>query len=60
MNVLILWGAVIERGVSTQNWLTFRQALGLGASRDFECLVDAGRRGTEQILSQVLTLYIED
>src|SRR5260370_41579662 len=30
INVLILWGAVIERGFSTQNWLTFRQALGLG------------------------------
>jgi antirestriction protein ArdC len=31
LNVLILWGAVIERRFSTQNWLTFRQALGLGA-----------------------------
>ena len=31
INVLILWGAVIEHGFSTQNWLTFRQALGLGA-----------------------------
>src|SRR6516165_9228521 len=30
LNVLILWGAVIERRFSTQNWLTFRQALGLG------------------------------
>ena len=29
--MLILWGAVIERGFSTQNWPTFRQALGLGA-----------------------------
>ena len=26
INVLILWGAVIDRGFSTQNWLTFRQA----------------------------------
>jgi antirestriction protein ArdC len=25
INVLILWGAVIERGFSMQNWLTFRQ-----------------------------------
>jgi antirestriction protein ArdC len=24
INVLILWGAVIEHGFSTQNWLTFR------------------------------------
>ena len=31
INVLILWGAVIEHGFSTQNWLTFRQALALGA-----------------------------
>jgi antirestriction protein ArdC len=30
INVLILWDAVIERGFSTQNWLTFRQALSLG------------------------------
>jgi antirestriction protein ArdC len=30
INVLILWGAVIEHGFTTQNWLTFRQALGLG------------------------------
>jgi antirestriction protein ArdC len=27
VNVLILWGAVIERGFVGQNWLTFRQAL---------------------------------
>jgi antirestriction protein ArdC len=30
INVLILWGAVIERGFAGQNWLTFRQALALG------------------------------
>jgi len=30
INILILWDAVIEHGFSTQNWLTFRQALGLG------------------------------
>ena len=33
INVLILWGAVIERGFSGQSWLTFRQALGLGGQR---------------------------
>jgi N-terminal domain of anti-restriction factor ArdC len=27
INVLILWGAVIECGLSTQYWLTFRQYL---------------------------------
>ena len=30
INVLILWGAVIEHGFVGQGWLTFRQALGLG------------------------------
>jgi antirestriction protein ArdC len=27
INILILWGAVIEGGFSGQSWLTFRQAL---------------------------------
>ena len=27
VNVLILWGAVIEHGFTGQSWLTFRQAL---------------------------------
>jgi hypothetical protein len=40
INVLILWGAVIDRGFSTQNWLTFRQALRLGDN------VRKGERGT--------------
>jgi antirestriction protein ArdC len=40
INVLILWGAVIERGFMTQNWLTFRQALGLGGN------VRKGEHGT--------------
>ncbi len=30
VNVLILWGAVVQRGFSGQSWLTFRQALGIG------------------------------
>jgi antirestriction protein ArdC len=30
INVLILWGAVIEHGLSGQSWLTFRQAFSLG------------------------------
>lgn len=29
INVLILWGAVIEHGYAAQTWLTFRQALAL-------------------------------
>ena len=40
INVLLLWGAVIERGFSGQNWLTFRQALSLGGN------VRKGERGT--------------
>ena len=40
VNILILWGAVIERGFSSQHWLTFRQALDLGGS------VRKGERGT--------------
>ena len=30
VNVLILWGAVVQHGFSCQSWLTFRQALSLG------------------------------
>ena len=40
INVLILWGAVIERGFTGQSWLTFRQALSLGGH------VRKGERGT--------------
>jgi antirestriction protein ArdC len=40
INVLILWGAVIERGFTRQSWLTFRQALSLGGH------VRKGERGT--------------
>jgi antirestriction protein ArdC len=32
INVLILWGAVIEHGFPGQNWLTFRQAVNLGGN----------------------------
>ncbi|MCF6127595.1 DUF1738 domain-containing protein [Mesorhizobium sp. M7A.F.Ca.CA.001.09.2.1] len=40
INILILWGAVIERGFPSQNWLTFRQALSLGGN------VRKGEHGT--------------
>lgn len=40
VNVLILWGAVIEQGFTGQSWLTFRQALSLGG------YVRKGERGT--------------
>ena len=32
VNVLILWGVVVERGFAGQSWLTFRQALSLGGN----------------------------
>lgn len=40
INILILWGAVIERAYPSQNWLTFRQALALGGG------VRKGEHGT--------------
>ncbi|BAV50836.1 ardC antirestriction protein [Mesorhizobium loti] len=40
INVLILWGAVVERGFPTQNWITYRQAFALGGN------VRRGERGT--------------
>jgi antirestriction protein ArdC len=40
VNVLILWGAVIDRGFAGQSWVTFRQALSLGGN------VRKGEHGT--------------
>jgi antirestriction protein ArdC len=40
INVLILWGAVIEHGFPAQGWVTFRQALALGGN------VRKGEQGT--------------
>jgi antirestriction protein ArdC len=40
VNILILWGAVIEKGFASQHWLTFRQSLDLGGN------VRKGERGT--------------
>ncbi|WP_299555716.1 zincin-like metallopeptidase domain-containing protein [uncultured Tateyamaria sp.] len=40
INVLILWGAVVEKGFPGQSWLTFRQALSLGGN------VRKGEHGT--------------
>src|SRR5215469_3241847 len=40
INVLILWGSVIEHGFPVQGWLTFRQALSLGGN------VRKGEHGT--------------
>ncbi len=40
INVLILWGSVIQHGFAGQSWLTFRQALALGGN------VRKGQHGT--------------
>ena len=40
INVLILWGEVIEKGYGGQSWMTFRQAVALGGH------VRKGERGT--------------
>jgi antirestriction protein ArdC len=40
INILILWGAVIERGFAGQGWLTYRQAEALGGH------VGKGEQGT--------------
>jgi antirestriction protein ArdC len=53
INVLILWGAVIERGFSGQSWVTFRQALGLGGN------VRKGERGTTVVYADRFVLEDE-
>jgi antirestriction protein ArdC len=45
INVLILWGAVIEHGFPAQGWVTFRPALGLGGN------VRKGERDTTVVYS---------
>ncbi|ABD89107.1 ArdC family protein [Rhodopseudomonas palustris] len=49
INVLILWGAVIEAGFSGQSWLTFRQALSLGGH------VRKGEHGTTVVYADRFT-----
>jgi antirestriction protein ArdC len=49
VNVLILWGAVIERGFVGQSWLTFRQALNLGGN------VRKGEHGTTVVYAYRFT-----
>ncbi|MEZ2329064.1 ArdC family protein [Mesorhizobium sp. RCC_202] len=40
INVLILWGAVVQHGFPTQSWITYRQAFALGGN------VRRGEHGT--------------
>jgi hypothetical protein len=49
INVLILWGAVIQHGFASQGWLTFRQALALGGH------VRKGERGTMVVYADRFT-----
>ena len=49
INVLILWGAVVEHGFVGQSWLTFRQALSLGGN------VRKGERGTTVVYADRFT-----
>ena len=49
INVLILWGAVVQHGYPTQAWLTFRQALALGGN------VRKGERGTTVVYADRFT-----
>ena len=49
VNVLILWGAVIEHGFPSQGWLTFRQALEAGGA------VRKGERGTTVVYADRFT-----
>lgn len=49
INVLILWGAVIEHGFPGQGWLTFRQALSLGGH------VRKGETGTTVVYADRFT-----
>ena len=49
INILILWGAVVQQGYPTQAWLTFRQALALGGN------VCKGERGTTVVYADRFT-----
>lgn len=49
INILILWGAVIEHSWPAQGWLTFRQALNAGGS------VRRGERGTTVVYADRFT-----
>ena len=49
INILILWGAVIEQGWPSQSWLTFRQALDAGGC------VRKGERGVTVVYADRFT-----
>ena len=49
INILLLWGAVIERGYASQGWLTFRQAIDAGGC------VRKGERGVTVVYADRFT-----
>lgn len=49
INILILWGAVVQHGFPGQGWLTYRQAQSLGAN------VRKGERGTTVVYADRFT-----
>jgi antirestriction protein ArdC len=53
INILILWMACTERGFSSQNWLTFRQALKIRAH------VSKGEKGTTVVYADRFIPYRE-
>jgi Antirestriction protein len=53
VNVLILWGAVIEHAYPSQGWLTFKQALEAGGC------VRKGERGTTVVYADRFTPEVE-
>ena len=53
INILILWCAVAERGFTGQSWLTFRQALNIGAH------VRKGEKGTTVVYADRFIPYRE-
>jgi antirestriction protein ArdC len=53
INVLILWMACTDRGFTGQNWLTFRQALKIGAH------IKKGEKGTTVVYADRFVPYRE-
>ena len=54
INIPILWHAALSEGYSSQGWMTFKQAQGLGAT------VRAGEKGTHVVFTKKLTVKKED
>jgi antirestriction protein ArdC len=54
INILILWGAVVQYGFSGQSWLTFRQAASVGGH------VRKGEHGTVVVFAQRFTPEAEE